>query len=254
LLPPFLCGIRQDRSASRKLDGVEKTFRLSLLKRDISKKNRKRITNRKLRDSFANIRNITEIVKEGRQLIWLEHVLKMEPKSSTRKLANAWVRNPRSDCHPQHNLRHSYGNAPEAISEIKEDPRGPLKEWTKTSVDLPKGHWRIEVKKRLRKWSAENNKTRTVERAAKRQRILSEEETEIEVQRHAPLVTHCHCLDKHHTDPPQTTHTVQSEPNQTSSSTSAGSSFPTIEPSSSLKRQQHALPNSAGLNASSCTP
>jgi hypothetical protein len=39
----------------------------------------KRITNRKLRESFDNIRNITELVKE-RQLTWLEHILKMDPK------------------------------------------------------------------------------------------------------------------------------------------------------------------------------
>jgi hypothetical protein len=129
----------------------------------------KRITNRKLRDSFDNIRNITEFIKE-RQLTWLEHVLKMQPESNTRKLVNAWVRNPRVDHHPQHNLRHSYRSALEAIGEIK-DPKAPLKDWTKKFADLPAGHWRTDVKKRLRKWSAENDETRRVERAAKKRRI-----------------------------------------------------------------------------------
>jgi hypothetical protein len=129
----------------------------------------KRITNRKLRDSFSNIRNTTETVKE-RQLAWLEHVLKMQPESNTQKLVNAWVRNPRAENHPQHNLRHSYRSALEAIGEIK-DPKAPLKDWTKNFVDPPAGHWRIDVKKRLRKWSAENDETRRVERAAKKRRI-----------------------------------------------------------------------------------
>jgi hypothetical protein len=130
----------------------------------------KRITNRKLRDSFSNIRNIAETVKE-RQLTWLEHVLKMQPESNARKLVNAWVRNLRAEHHPQHNLRHSCRSALEAIGEIK-DPKAPLKDWTKKFADLPVGHWLIDVKKRLRKWSAENDKTRRVERAAKKQRIL----------------------------------------------------------------------------------
>jgi hypothetical protein len=95
----------------------------------------------------------------------------MQPESNTRKLVNAWVRNPRAENHPQHNLRHSYRSALEAIGEIK-DPKAPLKDWTKNFVDLPVGHWRIDVKKRLRKWSAENDETRRVERAAKKRRIL----------------------------------------------------------------------------------
>jgi hypothetical protein len=138
----------------------------------------KRITNRKLRESFDNIRNITEFIKE-RQLTWLEHVLKMDPKQNTRKLVNAWIQNPRRGGQPQHNLRHSYRKALVAIGEIdSDDAKAPFKEWTKSIVDLPQGHWRDDVKKRLRKWSAENDETRAAERAAKRQRIQEEEETQ----------------------------------------------------------------------------
>jgi exonuclease III len=135
----------------------------------------KRITNRKLRESFDNIRNITEFIKE-RQLTWLEHVLKMDPKQNTRKLVNAWIQNPRRGGQPQHNLRHSYRKALVAIGKVdSDDPKAPFKEWTKSIVDLPQGHWRDDVKKRLRKWSAENDETRAAERAAKRQRTQEEE-------------------------------------------------------------------------------
>ena len=36
----------------------------------------KRITNRKVRESFDNIKNITEFIKARQLLTWLEHVLK----------------------------------------------------------------------------------------------------------------------------------------------------------------------------------
>jgi hypothetical protein len=77
----------------------------------------KRITNQKLRESFDNIRNITEFIEE-RQLTWLAQVLKMDPKQSTRKLANAWITHPRQSGQPQHNLRHSHLKALIAIGEI----------------------------------------------------------------------------------------------------------------------------------------
>jgi hypothetical protein len=128
----------------------------------------KRITNRKLRESFDNIRNITEFIKE-RQLTWLEHVLKMDPKQNTRKLVNAWIQHPRREGQPKHNLRHSYRKALVAIGEIdSKDPSAPFKEWTKNISDLPKGQWRTDVKNKLQKWSATNDEMRAVERAAKR--------------------------------------------------------------------------------------
>ena len=63
----------------------------------------KRITNRGLCESFDNIRNVMELIKE-RQLTWLEHVLKMDPKQNTRKLVNVHIQRPRGGGHPQHNL------------------------------------------------------------------------------------------------------------------------------------------------------
>jgi exonuclease III len=130
----------------------------------------KRITNRKLRESFDNIRNIDEFIKE-RQLTWLEHVLKMNPNQNTKKLVNAWIQNPRRGGQPQHNIRHSYRKALIAIGEIDDDDtKAPFKEWVHNIADLPKGHWREDVKKRLRKWSSDNDKDRDEERAAKRLR------------------------------------------------------------------------------------
>ena len=58
-----------------------------------------------------------------------------------------------------------------AIGEIdSEDPSAPLKKWTKNISDLPKGHWRADVKRRLRKWSAKIDEKRAAERPAKQQR------------------------------------------------------------------------------------
>jgi hypothetical protein len=128
----------------------------------------KRITNRKLRESFGNIRNISEFVKE-RQLTWLVHVLKMNPRQNTKKLVNAWVEHPRREGQPQHNLRHSYRKALIAIGEIdNSNPSAPFKEWTRSIVNLPQGSWRDDVKKRLRKWSARNDEAKSAERAVKR--------------------------------------------------------------------------------------
>jgi hypothetical protein len=101
----------------------------------------KRITNRKLLESFDNIinniiRNITEFIKERHQLTWLVHILKMDPQQNTKKLVNAWVEHhPRREGQqPQHNLRHSYyRKALIAIGKIdsSSDPSAPFKEWTK---------------------------------------------------------------------------------------------------------------------------
>ena len=60
---------------------------------------KKRITNQKLPESFDNIRSVTDFIKE-RQLTWLEHVLKMDPKQ-TRKLVKAWIQqHPRQEGQP----------------------------------------------------------------------------------------------------------------------------------------------------------
>ena len=147
----------------------------------MSKVEEKIITNRKLRESFDNIRNITEFVKE-RQLTWLEHVLKMEPKQNTRKLVNAWIQHPRQEGQPQHNLQHLHRKAPVAIGETdSKDPGAPFKDWTNNIPDLPKGCWRTDVKRRLQKWSAKNDEARAAQRAAKHQR-RQEEETQEETE------------------------------------------------------------------------
>jgi hypothetical protein len=56
----------------------------------------KRITNKQMHESFDNIRNISEFIKE-RQLTWLEHVLRMDLKRNTRKLVNTWIQHPRAE-------------------------------------------------------------------------------------------------------------------------------------------------------------
>ena len=101
----------------------------------------------------------------------------MNPKQNTRKLVNAWVQHPRREGQPQHNLRHSYRKALIAVGEIDlEDPSAPFKDWTGSITDLPKGHWRTDVKKKLQKWSALNDEKRASEREAKRQQKAKEEE------------------------------------------------------------------------------
>ena len=56
------------------------TFHHSAIRRNLNitmyEVEEKRIRNKKLRELFDNIRNITEFVKE-RQLTWLEHILRM---------------------------------------------------------------------------------------------------------------------------------------------------------------------------------
>ena len=113
----------------------------------------------------------------------------MDPQQNTRRLANAWIRHPRRGGQPQHNLRHSYRKALVAIGEIEaSDTKAPFKEWTKNIADLPKGHWREEVRKRLRKWSATEDLARAEERTRKKQRIQTvgiqteEEDTQIQEQ------------------------------------------------------------------------
>ena len=128
----------------------------------------KRITNKKLRGLFDNIRNITEFVKE-RQLTWLEHILRMDPSKNTRKLINALVRHPRRGGQPQHNLRHSYRKALVAIGEIHEDDvQAPFKKWVDSIENLPEGSWRTDVRKRLRKWNASNDEEKANERARRK--------------------------------------------------------------------------------------
>jgi hypothetical protein len=127
----------------------------------------KRITNKQMRESFDNIRNIAEFVKE-RQLTWLEHVLRMEPERNTRKLANAWIRHPRRGGRPQQNLRHSYRKALIAIGEIDEsDAQARFKEWVSNTEDL---NWRSDIRKKLRKWNANKDEENANERAERKRR------------------------------------------------------------------------------------
>jgi hypothetical protein len=102
--------------------------------------------NKKLRESFDNIRNVTKFVKES-QLTWLEHVLRMDPEKNARKLVNAWIQHPPCDRgQPQHNLRHSYRKALAAIGKTQEDDvQAPFKKWMSDIEDLPQGSWRIDI-------------------------------------------------------------------------------------------------------------
>jgi exonuclease III len=134
----------------------------------------RRITNKQMRETFDNIRNISEFIKE-RQLTWLEHVLQMDPTKNTRKLVNAWIQHPRRGGQPQHNLRHSYRKALIAVGEITEDDtQAPFKKWVSRIEDLPEGtSWKLDVRKRLRKWNSKRDAEKANER---RQRRETEEE------------------------------------------------------------------------------
>ena len=64
----------------RKLQRFHRAAICKIMNITMFKVEEKRITkNRKLRESFDNIRNITNFIEESKQLTWLERVLTMDP-------------------------------------------------------------------------------------------------------------------------------------------------------------------------------
>ena len=115
-------------------------------------------------------RSIMDFIKE-RQLTWLEHIIKMDPKQNMRRLVkNALIQHPRRGGHSPSTAKISGTQTRKPLTAIGEidcnDPNALLREWTMIIAKFPQG-WHDGVKKRLRKWGA-RKKDEDEARAAQR--------------------------------------------------------------------------------------